>query len=72
MQNKRAIKNKKTPVVLSASPQLSLSNYSQKFITQTQEFGLGWNPILHDAKNLVSCQVIWKHRFMSETANSPA
>lgn len=46
--------------MLSALPQSSLSNDSQGFITQTQEFGLGWNLTLHYAKNSVSCQVIWK------------
>lgn len=40
MKNKTAIK-KKNLVVLSASPQWSPSNYAHKFITQTQEFGLG-------------------------------
>lgn len=71
MKNKTAIK-KKNLVVLSASPQWSPSNYAHKFITQTQEFGLGWNLILHYAKNLVSCQVIWKHHLVLETAKSTA
>lgn len=40
IQNKIVIKTNNL-VVLSVLPQLSLSNESQGFITQTQEFGLG-------------------------------
>lgn len=40
IQNKIVIKTNNL-VVLSVLPQLSLSNDSQGFITQTQEFGLG-------------------------------
>lgn len=40
IQNKMVIKTNNL-VVLSAPPQVSLSNDSQGFTTQTQEFGLG-------------------------------
>lgn len=70
---KKKKKYQKNPLpVLPVLPQLSLSHCFQKFKTQTQEFGLGWNLILHCAKNLVSCQVIWKHHFTLETAKSIA
>lgn len=59
IQNKMVIKTNNL-LVLPALPQPSLSNDSQGFITQTQEFGLGWNLTSHCAKNSVSCQVIWK------------